>query len=181
MGGLRSRKSERRIAVRLSMMVVITSCAPVAALSQPAMAAQPAPTSAPAASASGIWMSGGRPAKENPTTTAARPARSSWPSAPMLNRPARKASATPRPARISGAAAVSVSDSAYSDPNEPVNMATYAAPIAGSLTPVRNMITPPMARAMITATAGTTTSSPKSKRRATLRRSISSATVSLRM
>ena len=47
------------------------------------------------------------------------PPMSSWPSPPMLNRPARKPIATPRPVRISGVAAVSVSEIARSEPTEP--------------------------------------------------------------
>ena len=49
----------------------------------------------------------------------------SWPWAPMLNRPARKASATPRPAQISGAARSRVVLMAASEPTEPVSRAQY--------------------------------------------------------
>ena len=106
-------------AIRLSMIVVMTSCAPVAALSQPGIAAQAAPASTPARSASGRCMKIGSPWMENPTATAAMPPAIIWPSAPMLKSPARKPSATPRAASVTGAAAVSVSDSAESDPNDP--------------------------------------------------------------
>jgi len=94
------------------MIVVMTSWAPVAARSHPAMEAHAAPASAPARSASGTWMIAGMPANEKPTITAAMPPISTWPSAPMLNSPARKPSAMPSPARVSGAAAVSVSETA---------------------------------------------------------------------
>ena len=50
----------------------------------------------------------------------------SWPWAPMLNRPARKASVTPRPAQISGAARwTRVVPIASRLPTEPVTSAEY--------------------------------------------------------
>ena len=55
---------------------------------------------------------------------ASRPPMSIWPSAPMLNRPARKPMATESPVRISGAAATRVSDQALTDPKAPWNRAT---------------------------------------------------------
>ena len=51
------------------------------------------------------------------------PPMSIWPLAPMLNRPAWKPTATAKPARISGLARVSVSDSAAQLPKEPRNNA----------------------------------------------------------
>ena len=49
----------------------------------------------------------------------------SWPWAPMLNRPARKASVTPRPAQISGAERLSVEAIALPEPSEPLTSALY--------------------------------------------------------
>ena len=91
------------------MIVTITSCAPVRALRRPTMPPQTAP---PAMPASDGERAGGRPSgrsNEKPTQPAAPAAISIWPRPPMLNRPTRKASATPRPAAISGVAKLSVS------------------------------------------------------------------------
>jgi hypothetical protein len=49
----------------------------------------------------------------------------SWPWAPMLNSPARKAIVTPRPAQISGAARSSVVLIASQEPTEPLSSAQY--------------------------------------------------------
>ena len=49
-------------AMKLSMIVVTTSCAPVHAFSAPGMKPHAAPSSAPAATAAGIAMIGGAPA-----------------------------------------------------------------------------------------------------------------------
>ena len=59
-------------------------------------------------SATIMWMPHGR-SSENATQPAAAEAISIWPRPPMLNMPMRNASATPRPAAISGVAKVSVS------------------------------------------------------------------------
>ena len=49
----------------------------------------------------------------------------SWPCAPMLNRPARNASETPRPAQISGAARSMVVPIAGPLPTAPLTSAAY--------------------------------------------------------
>ena len=80
------------------MIVTITSCAPVHALSAPAMPAQSAPAASPATRATIMWRPHGR-SSENATQPAAADAISIWPRPPMLNMPMRNASATPRPGR----------------------------------------------------------------------------------
>ena len=151
------------------MMVVMTSWAPVAALSQPAIDAHSAPASMPAISASGRWIKNGRPSKAKPTTTAAMPPISSCPSAPMLNSPARNPSAIPNPASVSGAAAVNVSDSALTEPTEPARSEAKDRPMVARSTPVASMVRAPRNSAMITAKIGTTTISSISKRVTTAR------------
>ena len=56
--------------MKLSMIVTITSCAPVHALSAPAMPAHRAPAARPAISATIMWMPHGR-SSENATQPAA--------------------------------------------------------------------------------------------------------------
>ncbi|CAH0327641.1 hypothetical protein SRABI128_06308 [Microbacterium sp. Bi128] len=56
------------------------------------------------------------------------PAMMIWPCAPMLNRPARKARATPRPAVISGVAMVSVSMRGANCPATPFPRGLKTAP-----------------------------------------------------
>ncbi|CPU65050.1 Uncharacterised protein [Mycobacteroides abscessus] len=92
----------------LSMIVTITSWAPVRALSTPAMLAHRAPPSAAPSTASRRCSPGGS-ANVQPTNPAKMPPRMIWPCAPMLNRPARKPMPSPRPARMSGVATVIVS------------------------------------------------------------------------
>ena len=82
------------------MIVVITSCALVRALSAPAIPAQIAPASIPAAIARIAWSGQGTPVTAKPTQAAARAPTESCPSAPMLNRPALKARATAIPAKM---------------------------------------------------------------------------------
>ena len=73
--------------MKLSMMVVMTSCAPVRALRRPAIPAQMAPPMMAAASASRMWSTvGGEMLK--PTQRAAMPPMSICPLTPMLNNPA---------------------------------------------------------------------------------------------
>ena len=85
------------------MIVTITSCAPVLAFSQPTMPPQIPPPIIPPSTATSRWITGGR-WRANPTYAARIAPMMAWPWAPMLNRPARKASPTPSPAQISGAA-----------------------------------------------------------------------------
>jgi len=85
------------------MIVTITSCAPVAALSRPAMPAQTAPAATPAIIATSMWIGQGISGPK-PIQPAAADAASICPRPPMLNSPARNARATPRPAPISGVA-----------------------------------------------------------------------------
>ncbi len=97
--------------MKLNMMVVMTSWAPVFALSRPAIPPQMAPPTMPATIARIRWNGVGRPTWI-PTQVAAIPPISIWPWAPMLNSPARNPSATPRLARISGVLANNVSEMA---------------------------------------------------------------------
>ena len=90
------------------MIVTITSCAPVRALSRPAMPAQSAPPMRPPRRATSMWMPHGR-SNPKPTQPATAAAMSIWPRPPMLNMPTRNARPTPRPAAMSGVAKVSVS------------------------------------------------------------------------
>ena len=87
------------------------------------MKPQIAPPIAPQMIASGRWMTSGRPVKVKPARTASMPPMSSWPSPPMLNRPARKARATASPVKMSGVASVSVCEIARSDPTDPCRRA----------------------------------------------------------
>jgi len=87
----------------LSMMVVMTSCAPVTALSTPAIAAHSAPVIMPTTIASSM-CSGHGSSSEKPIQPAPIAARIIWPWPPMLNRPARKPTARPRPEPMSGVA-----------------------------------------------------------------------------
>jgi hypothetical protein len=90
------------------MIVVITSSAPTVAFSTPAMPAHTAPTAAAARTASVMCSHPDIPSDAAPTTIAAYAPIRYWPWPPMLNTPARKASDTARPVRISGAAVTSV-------------------------------------------------------------------------
>ncbi len=86
------------------MIVVTTSCAPETALRKPGMKPARAPARAPASKASGMAIHGPvePPIAEITATEAMEPIRN-WPRPPMLNSPALKPTATPRPPRISGA------------------------------------------------------------------------------
>ena len=90
------------------MIVVITSCAPVAAFSTPAIDPQNAPAAQAAAIASRMWRTLGIPSNDEPTHTATTAPTMYWPLPPMLKSPARNANATARPVRISGVVMISV-------------------------------------------------------------------------
>ena len=83
------------------MIVVITSWAPVRALSTPGIAPYAAPPNTPARIASGICTNPG-PSIMNPTKVEAKPPAIICPVAPMLNNPARNATATETPVKING-------------------------------------------------------------------------------
>ena len=138
------------------MIVTMTSCAPVFAFRKPGTKPHAAPPMIPARSASGRWMKIGSPVMLKPTSTAVMPPMSSWPSPPMLNRPARNAIATDRPARMSGVAAVRVSEIALTEPTEPTSRARYAASASPRLAPVSMMMMTPITRAVSTASSGIT-------------------------
>jgi hypothetical protein len=89
------------------MIVTITSCAPVRAFSRPTMP----PQSAPPACRRGRreHVQGNGRSKPKAIHPAPADAMSICPRPPMLNMPMRNASATPRPAAMSGVAKVSVS------------------------------------------------------------------------
>ena len=104
------------------MIVVITSCAPVRALRIPAIEPHAAPPANPAATASGRWIAAGR-SQVKPTQPAHVAPITSWPAAPMLNSPARKATATDRPVSASGVASTSVRPRAREEPSDDSNSA----------------------------------------------------------
>src|ERR1700694_449494 len=108
------------------MIVVITSLAPWRARSQPAMNAHAAPPAAPAAKHNAISIGGGR-CRAAPATAAHKAPMTSWPSAPILNSPARKAIATPSPVNSNIVVCVSVSAAPAVEPSAPCNNAAYAA------------------------------------------------------
>src|SRR5947208_469261 len=92
-----TRSLPTQYAIQLSMIVVITSCAPTVALRKPAIAAQQAPASAARTIASRTCHTCGAPGSAAPTQFATiRPIRY-WPWPPMLKSPQRKAKATARP------------------------------------------------------------------------------------
>ena len=100
------------------MIVTITSWAPVRALRKPGMKPANAPPAAPASSTSGTCSGSGR-CTLNPTYVAAIAPAMNWPWPPMLNTPVENPRATPVPARISGVAATSVSDSGVNSGVQP--------------------------------------------------------------
>src|SRR3954453_5823756 len=132
------------------MMVVITSCAPVCALRNPGMNPQIPPPIIPARSANGRWTKAGRPGSHAAISPAHSPPTTIWPSMPMLNMPARAATAKARPPRTSGVAATSVSASSRWPPNAPTKSAWNAG--MGSA-PERARTTPPASSAMAIASS----------------------------
>ena len=92
------------------MIVVMTSWAPVRALRNPTIPAYRAPNTIAAMRETMRWTPAGR-LSAKPTNPPPMAAKAIWPCTPMLNRPARKGTATASPARISGADTVRVSDS----------------------------------------------------------------------
>ena len=95
-------------AIQLSMIVVITSCAPVVALRKPAIAAHNAPAAAATTTVSNTCgrcdMCGKLVPIQRPVMMPIR----YWPWPPMLNSPQRNANATARPVRISVVVRISV-------------------------------------------------------------------------
>ena len=89
------------VAIELSMIVTITSFAPVFAFKTPAMPPYRPPAIIATRRATSVCTTGGR-FTAKPTHTAASAPTMIWPLPPMLNRPARKPSAKPRPEMISG-------------------------------------------------------------------------------
>ncbi len=96
------------MAIQLSMIVEITSLAPVVAFRTPAIPAHAPPARAAATIANRMWSTGSIPANEEPTQTATIPPTVYWPWPPMLNMPARNANATARPAGSRDVALMSV-------------------------------------------------------------------------
>ena len=88
----------------------MTSCAPVLAFSTPTIQPSTAPPANAPSTQTMTWMTGGR-LTPKPSQVARMAPPMNWLAAPMLNRPARNASATDRPVRISGVALTAVSDS----------------------------------------------------------------------
>ena len=89
-------------AMLFSMIVTITSWAPVRALSTPAIIPiSPPPTAAPSSAA--IRCSTGGSGRAKPTSAPPMQPKITCPWPPMLNRPLRNASATDSPVKINGA------------------------------------------------------------------------------
>ncbi len=107
------------------MIVEITSWAPVRALRKPANPPHTMPPRIPARMASGRCTTAGSE-KWKPTHAAQVAPIISWPAAPMLKRPARKARATERPAKMSGVASTSVRLMASTLPSDDSKSAWYA-------------------------------------------------------
>src|SRR6476469_1634258 len=96
------RYAPTQIAIQLSMIVEITSCAPTVALRMPAMPAHAAPASVPTTRQSITWTNGFMPRNDDPIQTEKiEPARY-WPWPPMLNMPQRNANATASAVRMIG-------------------------------------------------------------------------------
>ena len=95
-------------AIQLSMIVVITSCAPTVAFRMPAIPAQSAPASMANTIARNACGMPGMSAQVVPTQTAVIAPIVYWPWPPMLNMPQRNANATASPVRISGVVTSSV-------------------------------------------------------------------------
>ena len=104
----------------LSMMVVITSWAPVRAFNTPGMAPNIAPPTPAANSANGTCSTAGS-WNANPTHKPVIAPANICPVAPMLKRPALNADETAKPAKSNGVAPVMVLEMARSEPNEPLN------------------------------------------------------------
>ena len=100
-----------QITIQLSMIVVITSCAPTVPLRKPAMPASTAPATMAPRTVTMMSAKPGRPTAFGSSvaisTAAIEPARY-WPWPPMLKRPHRNAKATARPVRTSGTQRMSV-------------------------------------------------------------------------
>jgi hypothetical protein len=86
------------------MIVVTTSCAPVLTLRMPGIKAHSIPASIAARMINGMRMKEGGPSSRVATAAAATSETMYWPSTPMLNIPALKATATASPEKISGVA-----------------------------------------------------------------------------
>ena len=96
------RKLPNQYATQLSMIVVITSCAPTVALRKPAIPAQTAPaTAASATPTTTCTPRGSESPQVDPTHTATIRPIAYWPWPPMLKRPQRNANATASPVKIS--------------------------------------------------------------------------------
>src|SRR3954469_3904267 len=105
------------------------------------MAAHASPASPPPNSTSVSSATAGTDLNDNANAVAAAAPTTNCPSAPMLNTPARKATATASPVRISGVARTSVPDPiAYHEPSDPLTSAVSARdksnPLAASNAPV---------------------------------------------
>ena len=96
------RNCPTQIAIQLSMIVVITSCAPTVAFRNPAIPAHAAPAIIATTIATTTWTNGFSPDMDEPIQTAKNEPTRYCPWPPMLNMPQRKANATARPVRING-------------------------------------------------------------------------------
>ncbi len=97
-----------QIAIQLSMIVEITSCAPTVALRMPAIPAHAAPASVPMIRHSITCRNGFMFRNDEPTQTEKIVPARYWPCPPMLKRPQRKAKATASAVRMIGVVTSSV-------------------------------------------------------------------------
>ena len=88
--------------MKLSMMVVMTSWAWKRALSHPQSAPSSAAVATPQSTAAIRPSPAGDPESAEPATAMAKAPAITWPSAPMLNSPARSPRATESPVKMSG-------------------------------------------------------------------------------
>jgi hypothetical protein len=83
--------------MKLNMIVVMTTWLPRRACSQAGPNAHPAPKAAATRTAAGTTSTVGHAPAPRHSRATPSPAMEAWPSAPMLNRPPWKATATARP------------------------------------------------------------------------------------
>ncbi len=143
-------------AIELSMIVEITSWAPVLARSTPGIAPHIAPPRKPANTITGTAMIDGTSNIHDhvPTQAAVMPPTRSWPWAPMLNRPARMAKARASAEPTNGTERASDPATLVGDPNMPRSSAQYA---SSGLLPTISINTAPTAKLSTRARAGMTT------------------------
>src|SRR5919199_534355 len=146
------------MAMKFNMIVVITSCAPKYALRKPGMAPHRKPVRMQASKTRSVPR-GPRNPRATPSPAAVMAPIKTCPSPPMLNSPARKATATAMPVKIRGVAFSTVRPMASGDPIAPTTRDSKA--VAGLL-PVASTMTAPITKASRMANRGNTSAPPAS-------------------